>query len=284
MCIFTQDPESVSETRILVSPTNEKGLQLTIYSNKVKVGNQRTAMILPYPTNKNNDPCIVLDMTGFEANFQKLDDLFYHQLSLSNDSHRDGGRQVLKSMMLEVFQVGSYKCSIASCLSDLDRIQASEFGLDATGQPGLPRKIKALLSEKYRYGFGFLVCRIDETAEFSPVGYVHPMLNNQLFIPTLHEHDDQPVWDHRIYVIDSADTLHTNGSHRLSLRDHFELKNPGVLALSDLLTQTTFRAPIDNRSFSLPRRVPDKHIKKWMIKGFQPNVDLFCKCAKKSEF
>jgi hypothetical protein len=71
---------------------------------------------------------------------------------------------------------------------------------------GLPNRIKTELAEYYGQGFGFLVCKIDTAAEFSPIGYVTRIIDKKMFIPTRHDHGEGsiPEWDHKIYVFGTS--------------------------------------------------------------------------------
>ena len=98
---------------------------------------------------------------------------------------------------LVVRDVGSYRVSLAPCLSDLKRIDPQTFVV--------PPAIEQLLSTHYSGGrepgesgiyedeagdFSFVVCRFkDADVPPHPIGYVHERLaDGRLFVPTRHAH------------------------------------------------------------------------------------------------
>ena len=69
-------------------------------------------------------------------------------------------------------------------------------------------RIKKELAQFYASNFGFLICKIDDSADFSPIGYISSRLKEKLFIPTRHDHGEGnvPIWDHKIYLVGVSDS------------------------------------------------------------------------------
>lgn len=245
MCMFSSEPEVVSSTNIFVGETIDNK-QVTVYSNTVKTKlGHHTAMILPYPT-INDEECVVLDMSKSRNFFDVLKNYI---------PEREPSRSLSRGSCnpLKIFQSGGYKCSIARNFEDLNRLQASEFGIENENgskssdisissnnsnssnahssndqQLGLPQHLTNMLRKNYASGFGFLICKIDDDAEFAPIAYTHNLENDLLFIPTRHDHgnvldeniDNVPDWDHTIYICSNRirDLSSTSGHDNLFMR------------------------------------------------------------------
>lgn len=122
MCIFTEEPSSVANTKIFVSPIGD-GRQFTAYANFVQIEEKRsTAMILPYPA-FNKEACVPVDMSGYPKFFEDVEQMFEIKSESSDLNFVTNSR----SAPLAVFQVGSYKCTVATCFEDLSRVQADTF-------------------------------------------------------------------------------------------------------------------------------------------------------------
>jgi len=110
---------------------------------------------------------------------------------------------------LEVIQVGSYNVSVAKNLSEIKLINTDVFKLaDNTYD---------LLKTHYQTGFGFIICAFDPSRNIKPhpIGYVHSVNENSLFVPTRHKHGEKEEniahWDHLIY---STNTKISNNKSR----------------------------------------------------------------------
>jgi hypothetical protein len=265
--MFSEEPDSVTSTRIFVAPLNDNNWQLTVYSNQVLTDGKPTAMILPYPT-LNDEPCIPLDLTEFEYFFDNIDVMF-----MKPDRYASRGYYLNESEddSLSISQIGSYKCSVAKNFQQLNLLKAQEFGLSDSNKLGLPDRLKTELEKHYSTGFGFLICKIEESASFSPIGYVHPLMGGSLFIPTRHDHGEgvQPIWDHSIYAYGCSD------------------KKPkyldGVLAFAERLDTSLAETTVQLSSFihnfdKFPVKIPStmhfKFVHKWSMKGKLLNGDL----------
>lgn len=270
-------------------------------------------MILPYTT-VNKKPCTVLDLSSYPKIFDDVEKMFIKDTGMYGHS-----RGMLKSAnsnsALDVFQVGSYRCSIATCLEDLDRVQASEFGIsnqtkykptssippsynggwrqtsssninynnnNNSHQPlqsprqkvlGLPENIKKELATYYSHGFGFLVCRIDADADFSPISYINPMVGGSLFVPTRHE-GHSPDWDHKIYAFGCPNTtplLFTGSGNLSKMSVASEACSPS--SGEDYVEMKDF-LKMDKLPVGFPQSMNRQYVRKFSINGSHENGDV----------
>lgn len=222
MCMIQGFVDSISATKILVSVVNEEpNKQLVVYSNKVNIKAEPVAMVLPFPNHSKNNFVKVLETTKatndvfreLKEIFQPVEDTFG---SLSTQSF--SSRSVLK-----VHKSGNYSYSIVNRYEDFDLIDNSVFKLT---DPNL----QSVLRHNYT-DFGFIVCIIDKSAEYTPFAYItEKMPYNTFFIPTRHYHvssdqnqdnDDDEQWDHDIYVLGAM--YHITSRHN---RDPFRTVVP----------------------------------------------------------
>ena len=182
MCIFANTVEKVSNTRIAVAPLPGGNSQLTIYENRAMSQGQN-AMILPVPWGPNGVKLI--SMEQYRNIWSDLELYFPKSPSFSASASFGWGGSASKAP-LQVWQVGGYKCSIASCIDDIDRLNPGVFTL--------PPDIKQLLVEHYTEGFGFVVCMFDGSVAEHPIAYIsHMHKSGHLFIPTMHEHGEHTI-------------------------------------------------------------------------------------------
>jgi len=68
----------------------------------------------------------------------------------------------------------------------------------------LDENVAKLFSQKYSDKFSFVVCKLVDSADYHPIAYLSPRLEDDaLFVPTYHYHgkaNEKPDWDHTIYV------------------------------------------------------------------------------------
>lgn len=218
MCIITSDIDSVSKTNIFACHI-ENNMQLTIYSNKVKLKKKSTsysygtfgnefnfkeeeqepvAMVLPIPST-NPAEIKMIDTTKIKDIFKNIDSMF------ANETYGSRGSQSLyNNSTLEVFKCGSYSYSIVPDIPSFNLLEKT-FKLDSN--------VPKLLEKNYSDSFSFLVCILSESANYEPIGFVFPSkLPDKLFIPTLHYHggvfeEYTNDWDHSIFTIEKNCTL-----------------------------------------------------------------------------
>ena len=246
MCIFTGSVEGVAKTKIfcgLVTPST----QITVYKNQVTLEKDRNgaisdemashlikqknnygfsawssyshfsnfqeltsyapsiplspvAMVLPVPTGDGDVSQIkMVDMTKNKDIFDKLS----YATRPESITYSAFGSKGMDS--LEIKRCGPYSYSVVPDVSSFEHLSKKRH---ATDKFQISPHIPELLKKHYPTGFAFLVCIIDDSAEYSPVAYVHPSDGKTLFVPTLHDrgHGETVMtndWDHQIYTIDS---------------------------------------------------------------------------------
>ena len=189
MCIIN-DKADVETTNIFVAPDKDRNMQITIYSNNVKSRNSNL-MILPVP---NISSIQYINLENYPDIFKDLESNYYSQVDDDDDCFSASKRS------LPVINVGSYKATTVSNISQIDNINHIHFGT-------VSERIKQIL-QKYYPNFGFIVCKLDASNAFKkyhPFAYKHKIYNNLLFIPTRHHHSGSSPeekisdWDHNIY-------------------------------------------------------------------------------------
>lgn len=274
MCII--DPEyyydnaikDLTNTRILASVCNNPYRQFTVYSNKVRLENDKpVAMILPVP-NRELDPNNIrlIDTSQYT---QPQDDIFLALRIMFEKSIESGAFLSAKSSdcddsepLLAVKECGSYLYSIVPSLTDFVRLDTNKLG---GGRP--KENVIKLLKDEYgtqKHEFSFIVCCLKSSdSEYHPIAYTHPMLpNSKLFVPTKHyhgdNHDRNPDWDHEIYVI-GADVQDDFG---ISLNHGYFKPNQ--------IPKHYIPYIISNN------QLKSKHIRQKRIHGSQyPNIDIY---------
>jgi hypothetical protein len=194
MCIISNPVESVSQTKILVGPNKNLDRQITVYSNQVNNVSESNAMILPVP-----HPSTIefIDLSKYKHLFTDLDKVFYKPQSRFLSKGMNFSLSA-NSAKLQVFNVGSYKVSLAMGLSDLNRVDGSVFNLSSGCYD--------LLKSSYDSTFGFIICKLAKGLEnYHPFAYSHQMIKpGQLFIPTKHYHDHKRGFIYDPNNIDSS--------------------------------------------------------------------------------
>lgn len=197
MCIISAEINDVSDTNIFVAPNHDYTRQLVIYSNKIdNIANNNT-MILPVPYPESVD---FIDMSDYGHFFEDCNNCFKNTNVILSNCYRD-------SYNLRVFDVGSYRVSLANNMNDLKRINREVFNIDDD--------VLDVLKSFYKKNFwGFIICKLKPGNEkYHPFAYSHKMVQDRIsckiFIPTRHYHktlnnvsydnvaDD---WSHSIYL------------------------------------------------------------------------------------
>lgn len=197
MCIFSSQIQQMSKARIFVASMKDRTRQLTVISNQVKLaGKNRVVMIIPVI----NDPIAenggieLFDFSSYKHVFNDMSSFFPVN---PKDAHSKAKliSDLEKSLPQEKF--GTYEVSVARDLEELEKY-INNSGIQ------MNKYVSELLSEKYLHYFGFVICKIYKSANFYPIGFTSPMMDQQYYIPTLFfdgsDFDMKPSWDHEIYV------------------------------------------------------------------------------------
>ena len=184
MCLISTEIHEVSKTNILVSPNFNNTRQLVVYSNFVDNISDSNAMVLPVPYPNSVQ---FIDLSKYKNLFEDCADCFYNPnasrsyavLSNSSESFNDSNDKPLK-----VFNVGSYQVSLAKSLQQINRVDERVFKLSS----GLRNTLNKFYNEDY---WGFIICKLSKGSEsYHPFGYSHEIINNKIYIPTRHYHQE----------------------------------------------------------------------------------------------
>jgi hypothetical protein len=283
MCCISLEVEAVSDTKILVGLSKDKKRQITIYSNKVDTPVSNNAMILAIPHPESVE---FINLNNYKNIFDDCESCFFNETMLQ------GSRGALSYLnesdsfnkKLEVFNVGSYKVSLAMNLDDLKRVDASVFELSK----GCNELLEKTYREKY---WGFIICKLNAgKEEYHPFAYSHNLLGKQVFIPTKHFHlehkqnikhytaqniNDSPMFSglNRSYDIMREDKIADDWSHDIYLYNISNAKYnlDGVRSVNNKKWDGKNPLQLDKINFDLGHlQVFDK----LKIVGRHPNIDL----------
>lgn len=178
MCLISKEVETVSGTKIFCGINKEKTRQITVYANTVENISTNNAMVLPVPF---PNSVVFHNFEKYKDFFSDCEDCFVsNTLGMYTNSYG----VMSKRSLLEVYDVGSYKVSLAHSLQDLQRVDSSVFELSK----GLEEMLKKYYSNQV---FGFIICKLVNGKEkYHPFAYSHNISNEKIFIPTRHYHDD----------------------------------------------------------------------------------------------
>lgn len=203
MCIITATVSSVDSTNIFVMPSTDKSRQLTVYNNRIAT-TTKNLMILPVPYPQS---------IQFESSIMNYKTLFND----INKSFRKTTLELLRSIRthetLKIYDIGSYKVSIANSVQDIMNLDKTFFSN--------PEELYEVLQDEYLYPFGFLVCALKEgESAYNPLAYSHSIWKDQLFVPTRHYHPGDMSgnnlysftqdWDHKIFSVGVPFTTDTH--------------------------------------------------------------------------
>jgi hypothetical protein len=182
MCLISTPIQKVSKTKILVGPNHNKSRQLTVYSNFVNNISDSNAMVLPVPLPNSVQ---FINLSGYTDLFEDCAECFYNPNRLrSLGTFSTNSYNTRDDKPLEVFNVGSYQVSLAKSLEQLNRVDLKVFTLS----PGLKQTLEMFYYQPY---WGFIICKLAKgSEEYHPFGYSHDIIDNKIYIPTRHYHQE----------------------------------------------------------------------------------------------
>jgi hypothetical protein len=213
LCAFNGPVSQVSKTQIITGriKVDSAYCQFVSYGNKIVLDRNvgRTARVIPVPC-KAGDLYIMdskeLWSEVLLADMQKaFDDLKPKPKSLGFGAHSSYSfGSSSNSQPLQVYNIGSYVCSVAESIHEFDRIDPAYFKLS----PGLKDHfMKCYGQDPYCY----LIMQLTESGDYHPITYLHPiptgdqlkgLVQDHLMIPTRHYHPKQISTSHGKYSVD----------------------------------------------------------------------------------
>lgn len=184
MCLISTEIESVSNTKIFVAPNADNTRQLVIYSNYVNnVSGETNAMVLPVPLPQTIK---FIDLSNYKNLFEDCAKCFYNPAKNLNfsTSYSTNSFNLRGEKPLQVFNVGSYKVSLAKNLEQIQRVDPKIFKLSS----GLKQTLETFYYQPY---WGFIVCKLNSGPEsYHPFAYSHQIIDSKIYIPTRHYHQE----------------------------------------------------------------------------------------------
>lgn len=181
MCLISTEIQKVSKTKILVAPNFDKTRQLTVYSNFVNNISDSNAMVLPVPLPNSVQ---FIDLRGYPNLFEDCAGCFYNPYRSKSLNFSTNSYNARDDKPLEVFNVGSYQVSLAKSLEQISRVDTRVFKLSS----GLKQTLEMFYYQPY---WGFIICKLAKGAEsYHPLGYSHDIIDNKIYIPTRHYHQE----------------------------------------------------------------------------------------------
>jgi hypothetical protein len=195
MCCFSQEVETVSNTRIFARDSKSP-LQFLVYEMMFSAG-EDLAMILPLPVPKGTPEKGVrfINLEKYPTFFADLESGFPKPPPPRSLSLGLGETKSAAPPPLEVQEVGSFEASFVPTVADFARLD-ERFRLPEGTWEKLPQ---------YK-AFGFAVFKLKKDhPKVHPMAFEFPRANpKQLFFPTVHIHDgkvhDKADFDHTLYA------------------------------------------------------------------------------------
>ncbi len=178
--MISNEIESVTNTNILVSPNSNNTRQLVVYSNNVNNVSDSNAMVLPVPLPQTLK---FINLSDYKNLFEDCAKCFYNPLRSKSLSYSTNSYNT-RDDTLQVFNVGSYKVSVAMNLSLIEKVDKKIFKLS----PGLNQILQTFYYQPY---WGFIICKLNTGPEsYHPFAYSHQIIDSKIYIPTRHYHQE----------------------------------------------------------------------------------------------
>jgi hypothetical protein len=248
MCIIVGAVRSVTGTQIFVAPSvgaaNGGDRQLVVYSNSVDTPAENLMILpLPHPETLKFEK----DVMDYAGLFKDLKASLYKEMTLSVM------RSAPPSKTLDVFDVGSYRVSVAMSFQDLYNLNKQIFPFS--------EDLYKMLQSTYPPRIGFLCCALKPgETQYKPLAYSHRRDEaTKLFVPTKHYHlgeDTQATadWDHEIYSVGTVVSAHR------SQEELYVPRNENQVMWNKLPAEYQWGT--------------NAKIHRWACKGEYPNIDV----------
>ena len=198
--MISKEIKAVAGTKLFCGVNNEKTKQITIYANTVDNVSRNNAMVLPVPF---PNSVVFHNLEKYKDFFSDCESCFVN-MKKSLDYTNSYGTDESFKRTLEVYDIGSYKVSLAHSLQDLKRIDTTVFELS--------KGLADILEKNYSNPvFGFIICKLAEGNEkYHPFAYSHNIASEKVFIPTRHYHDENINSHYNNYGMFSNKSYTTN--------------------------------------------------------------------------
>lgn len=182
MCMISKEIKAVASTKIFSGVNSEQSKQITIYANTVDNSSRNNAMVLPVPFPNSVN---FHNLEKYKEFFSDCESCFLNTIDvMKNILTNSYGAKGISQSPLAIYDIGSYKVSLAHSLEDLKRVDTTVFELSK----GLDETLKKYYSNPI---FGFIICRLaDGNEKYHPFAYSHNIAGGKVFIPTRHYHDE----------------------------------------------------------------------------------------------
>lgn len=180
------DAEKRGPTKRLVKTIiGARQLQLTVYANIVSIHSRQTDnncyMILPIPLIKGRNRIKILQFERYTDIFGSFDRMMSHARRGGAESGGIDWDAVFnpkkQKALIEITDKKRYRAYLVPSYTALAKSSEDKFAISGD----LIKKIEAF----YAKGFAFIICSIDKSAQYKPIGYIHEIRDDgRLFIPT----------------------------------------------------------------------------------------------------
>lgn len=179
--MISKEIKAVAGTKLFCGINKEKTKQFTVYANTVDNASSNNAMVLPVPF---PDSVVFHNLEKYKDFFSDCERSFFNMKKSLGSFTNSFGTDGILEKKLDVYDIGSYKVSLAHSLNDLKRVDTGVFEL-STG-------LEEMLQKHYSNPvFGFIICKLAEKKEkYHPFAYSHNIASQKVFIPTKHYHDE----------------------------------------------------------------------------------------------
>lgn len=181
MCLISTEIESISDTHILVAPNANNSRQLVVYSNYINNISEYNAMVLPVPFPQTIQ---FIDLSRYKDLFEDCAKCFYNPARSLNfaNSFSTNSSNTRDDKPIHVFNVGSYKVSLAINLEQISKVDSKVFKLS----PGLRQTLETFYYQPY---WGFIICILNPgQGSYHPFSYSHQIIDSKIYIPTRQYH------------------------------------------------------------------------------------------------
>lgn len=195
MCLFTEEIEEVSDTRIFARMAGDT--QILVYEMTFS-SQEDLAMVLPIPViaGPEEDAVHFISMEDFPDFFYWLNELFPEVIGAMEEDDLELLDAPVAAPILEVHQVGCFEASFVPQRKDFERLD-ERFRL--------PEKVWDSFTHYEDYGFVVFKLKRGKKQEVHPMAFSFPTRQpEKLFYPTVHVHDgefhDRAEFDHTLFA------------------------------------------------------------------------------------